>query len=87
MDIHSVAMVAGIVLPFWNIPLIMRIVRRKSSEDVSIYWAVGVWGSLALMAPSAFVSKDPVWRYFSIINFIIFTFVTFIVVIYRKRKT
>lgn len=87
MTIHDVAMVAGITLPLWNIPLIMRIVRRKSSEDVSIFWALGVWASLVLMAPSAFISKDPVWRYFNIVNFVIFSFVVLIVVIHKKKKS
>jgi len=87
MTIHDVAMVAGIVLPLWNIPLIVRIVHRKSSEDVSIYWVLGVWVSLALMAPSAFISKDPVWRYFSIINLIMFSFVMLTVVIFRKKRS
>jgi uncharacterized protein with PQ loop repeat len=84
--IHKIALVAGIILPLWNIPLIFRIIKRRSSEDVSIYWALGVWVSLILMAPSAFVSKDPVWRTFSIINLITFTFVVIIVLRYRKRK-
>ena len=85
--IHKIAMIAGITLPLWNIPLVVRIIRRKSSEDVSAYWALGVWGSLVLMAPSAFVSKDPVWRYFNIVNFVIFSFVVLIVIFYKMKKT
>ena len=83
---HSIALIAGIVLPLWNIPLILRIIRRKSSEDISIPWALGVWTCLALMAPSAFVSKDEVWRIFSMINVVLFSFVVISVLAYRKRK-
>ena len=82
--IHKIALVAAIILPFWNIPLILRIIKRKSSQDMSIYWAIGVWVCLALMAPSAFVSKDLVWRVFSIMNLILFSGVTLTVLAYRK---
>lgn len=83
--IHIIALVAGIVLPLWNIPLIMRIVKRKSSEDISIFWALGVWACLILMAPSAFVSKDPVWRIFNIVNLVLFSVVVVFVLVYRKK--
>lgn len=84
--IHKIALVAGIILPLWNIPLIARIVRRRSSEDISLYWAAGVWTCIALMAPSAFVSKDIVWRVFSMMNFVFFTNVFIFVLIYRKGR-
>jgi uncharacterized protein with PQ loop repeat len=82
--IHKIALVAAIILPFWNIPLIVRIIKRKSSRDVSIYWAIGVWICFALMAPSAFVSQDLVWRVFSVFNIIFFSGVTIAVLAYRK---
>ena len=82
--IHKIALVAAIILPFWNIPLIVRIIKRKSSRDVSIYWAIGVWVCFALMAPSAFVSQDLVWRVFSIFNIIFFSGVLISVLAYRK---
>lgn len=83
---QKIALVAAIILPLWNIPLIMRIVKRKSSEDISIYWVVGVWTCFALMAPAGFTSQDPVWRVFNITNFILFTSVLVTVLIYRKKK-
>ena len=82
----KIALVAAIILPLWNIPLIVRIVQRKSSEDISLYWALGVWTCLALMAPSAFVSTDVVWRVFSVFNFILFSSVVVFVWLYRKGK-
>lgn len=80
----KIALVAAIILPLWNIPLIVRIIRRRSSRDFSIYWALGVWTCFALMAPSAFVSKDLVWKVFSIVNFVIFTLVVIFVLAYRN---
>jgi len=81
----AIALVAAIILPFWNIPLIARIIKRKSSADISMYWVIGVWTCLALMAPSGFISKDLVWRIFSIINFAFFSLVVVFVLMYRKR--
>ena len=43
--IQTIALIASIVLPLWNIPLILKIIRRKSSRDVSMSWAVGVWAN------------------------------------------
>lgn len=83
--IHKVALVAAIVLPFWNLPLMIRMIRRKSSEDISVFWALGVWICLLLMAPSAFISEDVVWRVFNIVNLIFFSMVMFCVFFYRKR--
>lgn len=63
--IQKTVLVAAIALPLWNIPLIARIVRRRSSEDVSMYWAFGIWSCLLLMLPSGLVLGDIVWRVFS----------------------
>jgi len=82
---QRIALIAAIILPLWNIPLIVRIIKRKSSEDISIFWAVGVWTCFALMAPSGFVSSDTVWRTFNIVNFILFSAVVITVLAYRKR--
>lgn len=83
--LQKIALIAAVLLPLWNIPLIIRIVKRKSSEDISIYWAWGVWTCFVLMAPQAFRSSDIVWRVFSIANLTLFTAVLITVVIYRKR--
>jgi len=83
---EKIAFVAAIVLPLWNIPLIVRIIKRRSSKDISMYWALGVWICFLLMAPEAFVSPDPVWRVFNIMNLILFTAVVTTVLIYRKSR-
>jgi len=84
--LETVGLIAAIVLPFWNIPLILRIRERKSSGDVSLHWAIGVWTCLLLMAPSGFVSQDIVWRVFNIVNFILFSAVAVTVFIYRNKR-
>ena len=81
---EKIALIAAIVLPFWNIPLIVRVIRRRSSKDISIYWVLGVWICFLLMAPEAFRSPDPVWRAFNIVNLILFSAVVAVVLIYRK---
>jgi len=78
-----VGMVTGVILPFWNIPLMVRIWRRKSSQDVSLWWAFGVWVCFALMLPSAIISVDLAYQLFSYVNFVLFS--TLIVVIIKFR--
>ena len=73
--IKIIGIIAAIVLPFFNIPLIVRIQRRKSSKDISLYWVIGVWVCLVLMFPSALVSSDIVFKSFSIVNIILFSLV------------
>ncbi|MBN2482621.1 MAG: hypothetical protein JXD21_00290 [Candidatus Omnitrophica bacterium] len=84
MITDKIALIAAIVLPLWNIPLIVRILQRKSSRDISIYWVLGVWICFLLMAPQAFRSTDLVWRAFNIMNLILFTMVAVVVLMYRK---
>jgi uncharacterized protein with PQ loop repeat len=79
-----IAIIAAIVLPLWNIPLIVRIIKRKSSKDISLFWAIGVWVCFLLMAPSGFTSTDIVWRVFNIVNLILFSAVVVAVLIYRN---
>lgn len=81
---EKLALVAAIVLPLWNIPLIVRVVKRRSSRDISIYWVLGVWTCFLLMAPEAFRSSDPIWRIFNIVNLIFFTAVVIVVLAYRN---
>lgn len=80
----KIGLVASIVMPFFNIPLIVRIIQRRSSADISISWVMGVWVCALLMAPSGFTSKDIVWRSFNIVNLILFTGVVIAVFRYRK---
>lgn len=83
---EKIAFIAAIILPFWNIPLVVRIIKRKSSKDISIYWVLGVWTCFVLMAPDGFRSTDIVWRTFNIVNLILFTVVALVVLAYRKPR-
>lgn len=83
--IETIALIAAVILPFWNIPLIVKIVKRKSSQDISLAWAIGVWTCLLLMAPAGLMSTDKVWKIFNIINFLFFTLVLGFVLAYRKQ--
>ena len=76
---------AAIALPLFNIPLILKLWKRKSSEDFSLSWAVGVWVCMVLMTPQALCSTDETFRLFGIVNIIFFSGVTFLVVWYRRR--
>lgn len=81
--IKTIGIIAAIILPFWNIPLIARIQKRKSSKDISLFWALGVWFCLILMFPSAVISSDIVFKTFSIINIILFSAVVIQTLRYR----
>lgn len=83
---ERVALIAAVILPLWNIPLILRIVKRRSSRDISIYWVAGVWFCFALMAPDGLASEDLVWRIFNIMNFLFFTAVFAVVLAYRRKR-
>ncbi|MBF0512145.1 MAG: hypothetical protein HQL13_07460 [Candidatus Omnitrophica bacterium] len=81
--ILHISLMAAIVLPLWNIPLILNIVRRRSSKDISMSWAMGVWVCSLLMAPAGLMSADLVWRCFNIVNLTLFTGVIIVVWKYR----
>lgn len=82
--VKVLGIVAAVILPFFNIPLILRIRQRKSSQDVSLVWAWGVFTCILLMFPSAVLSRDIVFKLFSIINFLFFSTVVYYVAKYRK---
>lgn len=84
--VEQVGLVASIVLPLWNIPLMIKIIKRKSSNDISLGWLWGVWVCCVIMAPSGFMSKDIVWRTFNIVNLVLFTGVLLVVLKYRKKS-
>ncbi len=82
--IENVGVAAAVVLPLFNIPLILKIRKRRSSQDLSITWVIGVWTCILLMAPSGFRSVDVVWKTFNIVNIIFFTMVVIVTLKYRK---
>ena len=78
-------MVAGVILPLFNIPLILRIIKRKSADDISLVWVFAVWICILLMSPAAFMSSDTAFRLFGYANVIFFTGVVFATVKYHHR--
>ena len=83
---ETIGLWAGVMLPLWDIPLIVQVLRRKSSADISVMWAVGIWLSSVLMAPSAFVSGDKAAMGFNAVNVVMLTIVLIVVLKYRKAK-
>ena len=81
--IKALSHIATLVLPLWNVPLIVRIQRRKSSQDISFWWALGVWTCLTLMLPSGWSSPDAVFKVFVMMNFALFSAVMVQVLRYR----
>jgi len=82
--IENMGLIASITMPLFNIPLIVKIIRRRSSMDISMSWVMGVWVCALLMAPSGFTSPDLIWRTFNIINLVLFTGV--VIAVWRYRK-
>ena len=81
---NQIGLMAAIALPLFNIPLIVRMIKRKSSEDMSLLWALGVWVCILLMLPSGLNSQDVVWRTFNLINAVLFTAVVIVMLKYRR---
>jgi uncharacterized protein with PQ loop repeat len=75
---------ASIALPLWDIPLMVRVIRRRSSQDISMSWAFGIWATAVMLAPSAFISGDKMAIAFNIANVIMLTGVLIVVFKYRK---
>ena len=83
---QKIGTVAAIVLPLFNIPLIVKLWKQKSSSDFSLSWALGVWVCIVLMTPQALLSKDVTFRAYGVVNIVFFSAVTFLVVWYRRNK-
>ena len=83
----KVGILASFILPFFNIPLIIRIVRRKSANDISLSWVAGVWVCIVLMTPTAVASSDTTFRIFGVTNLVLFTFVAYFTFKYRLLES
>ena len=76
---------AAAILPLWNVPLIWKILKRKSSDDISLAWVSGVEACILAMLPSALFSHDLAFKVLGITNTVFFTGVFIVVWIYRNR--
>jgi hypothetical protein len=79
--IQTIGMLSGLIMPVFNVPLIVRIVQRRSSGDISLIWVIGVWICVMAMLPASLQSSDPVLFLFGIANSLFFTAV-FLTVLY-----
>jgi hypothetical protein len=70
---ETLGLVCAVILPVFNIPLILRMVRRKSSADISLIWAGGVWLCFLGMLPSCLRSQDATYKIFGIVNIVFFS--------------
>ena len=84
--LKTLGLIAAIVMPLWNIPLILHLERRRSSRDISLSWALGVWGCILVMLPAGLQSADVVFRVFTVVNTVFFTLVALQVWRYRARR-
>jgi hypothetical protein len=84
--IKTLGMISAIGMPFFDIPLIVRIIRRKSSEDISLVWVVGIYVCILGMLPSSLVSSDPILVAYGIVNAVLFTAVVVVVFWYKKNS-
>ena len=90
---QTLGVVSGVLMPFFNIPLIVRIARRRSSEDISVAWVVGVWLCIVGMVPASLQSSDVVLYAFGIVNVVFFTGVLIAVlyfhpaIVKRRRRS
>ena len=81
--VQTLGMLGAVALPFWNLPLIIKIGRRRSSKDLSLSWTLGVFGCLLLMLPAALISSDPIFKVFTVVNLFLFAGVVIQVLRYR----
>ncbi len=80
------AMVGSVVMPFFNIPLVLRIFRRRSSDDISLLWVLGVYVCMILMFPYGILYGEFVLKAFSITNIIFFSFVVLATLWFRLKR-
>jgi uncharacterized protein with PQ loop repeat len=85
-----VGIASAILMPFFNLPLMLRIMRRRSSEDISLVWVVGVWICVMGLLPSSLQSPDPILFAFGVVNALLFSGVFFSVLSFhpaiRKQR-
>jgi len=82
---QTLGLVCAVAMPFFNIALIARIWRRKSSDDISLVWVTGVWICIAGMAPASLTSQDPVLKAFGTVNLVFFTGVLVAAFLFNTR--
>ena len=83
-NLEQIGVLAGAALPLFNIPLIFKLLTRKSSKDYSLIWVIGCWVCAVLMFPAAITGDDIAFKVFCTVNIVLFSIVTFLVIKYRN---
>jgi hypothetical protein len=86
MNWDTIGFWAGVILPLWDIPLIVRIIRRQSSADISVVWMWGIWASSVLMAPVAFIANNASAIAFNIVNVATLSVLLVVVLKYHQPR-
>ncbi len=81
-----VGFAASMTLPLFNIPLMMRMIKRRSSTDISLIWACGVFVCIVATLPAAWISTDIIFKSYQIVNVIFFSGVVVLAVYYRRKQ-
>lgn len=76
--------IAGGILPLFDLFLIVHVIKRKSSKDISLMWAIGLWATSVGMAPAGILSPSIASKAFNIVNVLMLTIV--VIVVYKYRK-
>jgi len=77
---------ASVILPLWDIPLIVQVIKRKSSRDISLTWAAGIWVTAVLMTPASFMEHNIIAIGFNIANVTMLSLVLLVVYKYRNGQ-
>lgn len=83
MNWDHAAAIAGGVLPLFDCSLIWHIIKRRSSKDISLSWAFGLWATSVAMLPAGLMSHDLASKAFNIVNVVMLTLVVMVVYKYR----
>jgi len=84
--IKIVEVVSSVVLPLFNIPLILKIRKRGSSKDYFLTWTFGIFDCLLLIIPSVLLMPHIVFKVFGIINLVTFSTVILYILKYYHHK-
>ncbi len=84
--IEIIGVAASFIMPLFNIPMMMHIIKRKSSNDISLVWVVGVWACILFMFPATLISTDLAFKVFGIMNITLFSAVLLITLKFRHKK-
>lgn len=83
---QTLGFAAALFMPICNIPLIIKIIKRKTSNDISLFWVSGVELCVLAMLPSSLYSSDLVLKIFGLTNAFFFSIVTLVVWVYHHKN-